>query len=52
MEVDVEFAEDIAKGKEIGNEERGPQDRALGHTRRDRGGLGGEGFELDELSAA
>lgn len=52
MEKDIEFAEDIAKGKEVDDEEKGPQDRALGHTRSDRGGLGFEGFELDELGAA
>lgn len=52
MEMDIEFAEDIAKGKEVGDEEKGPQDRALGHTRSDGEGLGSKGFELDELSAA
>lgn len=30
--MNVEFAEDIAKGKEVDNEKKGPQHRALGHT--------------------
>ena len=29
--MDVKFTENIAEGKEVGNEEGGPQDRALGH---------------------
>ena len=33
MEMDVEFTENIAKGKKVGDEEEGPQDGALGHTR-------------------
>ena len=32
MKMDVVFTEDIAKGKEVDDEEKGPQDRALGHT--------------------
>lgn len=42
----------MAKGKEVSNEEKGPQDRALGNICRDRGRLGLEGLELNELSAA
>lgn len=52
MEVDTIFTENIAEGEEIDDEEEGPQDRALGHTRSDGGGLRGEGFELNELSTA
>ena len=32
VDVNVKFAEDIAEGKEVDDEEEGPQDRALGHT--------------------
>lgn len=32
VEIDVIFTKDIAIGKEINDEEEGPQDRALGHT--------------------
>ena len=52
MKVDVVFAENIAKGKEVDDEEKGPQDGALGHTSGDGGRVGTEGLELDELSAA
>ena len=52
MKMDVVFAEDIAKRKEVDDEEKGPQDRALGHSSGDRGQVGTEGLELDELSAA
>ena len=48
--MDVVFAEDIAKGKEIDDEEKGPQDRALGHTSGDGGRVGTEGLELNELN--
>ena len=51
MEKNIKFTENKAKGKEVSNEKEGTQDRALGDTRGDRGGLGTEGFELDELSA-
>lgn len=47
----IKFTENKAKGKEVCNEKEGTQDRALGDTRGDRGGMGTEGFELDELSA-
>ena len=49
--MDVRFAEDIAKVKELDAEEKGPQDRALRHTSGDGGWLVTEGLELDELSA-
>jgi hypothetical protein len=32
VEVNVQFAEDIAEGKKVDDEQEGPQDRALGHT--------------------
>ena len=32
MEVNVQFAEDIAEGKKVDDEQKGPQDRALRHT--------------------
>ena len=51
MKNNIKFTENKAKGKEVSNEKEGTQDRALGDTRGDRGGLGTEGFELDELSA-
>ncbi len=50
--MNVKFTENGAKGEEIGDEEKGPQDRALGHTCSDWGGVRLEGFELDELSVA
>lgn len=52
MEIDIKFAEDIAKGKEVGDEEEGPKHRTLGHTRGDRGGEGFKGLHLNELSTA
>ena len=52
VEVNVKFVEDIAEGKEVDDEEEGPQDRALGHTSSDGGGDGFKGFQLNELSAA
>ena len=51
MKKNIKFTENKAKGKEGSNEKEGTQDRALGDTRGDRGGLGTEGFGLDELSA-
>lgn len=50
MVLNVEFTENGAKGEEISDEEEGAQDRALGHTCSDWGGVGFKGFELDELS--
>lgn len=50
MVLNVEFTENGAKGEEISNEEEGAQDRALGHTCSDWGGVRIKGFELDELS--
>lgn len=32
METDIEFRENTAKGKKIGNDKKGTQDRSLGHT--------------------
>ena len=32
VKMDVVFTEDIAKGKEVDDEEKGPQDRSLGHA--------------------
>ena len=52
MEMNVEFTENMAEGEKVGNEEEGPQDRALGHTCSDGGRDGFKGFELCELSAA
>lgn len=34
---------------EVDDMEQGPQDRALGHPGCDRGGLGREGIQLNEL---
>ena len=51
MEVDVEFTEDLTKGKEINDEQDGAKYRALGNTRGEGRWLGCEGFQLDELSA-
>lgn len=42
--MNVVFTEDGAKGEEVGDEEKGPQDRALGHTGSDWGGDRCEGF--------
>ena len=51
MEKNVKLTENKAQGEEVSDEEEGPQDRALGHTRGDGGVLGAEGFKLNELSA-
>lgn len=51
VKTDVEFTEDMAEGEEVGDEEEGPQDGALGHTGGDWGGDGHKEFELNELSA-
>lgn len=40
--MDVVFSEDIAKGKEVYDEEKGPQDRALRHTCGDGGRMRSE----------
>jgi len=32
VKTDVVLAEDVAEGKEVNDEEEGPQDRALWHT--------------------
>lgn len=45
------FAEDVTKWKDVDDEEKGPQDRALGHTGRNRESVGFVGFELNELRA-
>lgn len=37
MEADAVFVENITKGKEVNDKEKGPQDRALGHTSGNRG---------------
>ena len=50
MVVNVECTENGAKGEEIRDEEEGAQDRALGHTYSEWGGVRFKGFELDELS--
>lgn len=42
MEIDIEFTENIAEGKKVDDKEKGPQDRALGHTCSD---WGWSGFE-------
>lgn len=52
MEINFEFAEDITKGKEVGDEEEGPQNRTLRHTRGDRGGLGFKRLHLNKLRTA
>ncbi len=52
VEMDVIIMENIAKGKEVNHEEKGPQDSALGHTSGDKGQLGTERLKLDELSVA
>ena len=52
MKLDVEFAEDTAKGEEVDDKQKEPQDRALGNTGGDREGDGFEGLELNVLSAA
>ena len=52
MKMDVLFMKDIAKGNEVDDEEKEPQDRALGHTSGNGGQVGTEGLELDELSVA
>ena len=49
--MDITFEEYIAKRTEVGDEKKGPQYRALGDTCSDGGGLGSEGFQMDELSA-
>lgn len=42
VEMDVEFSEINTKGKDINDQEKGPQDKAMGHTCGDRGRLGSE----------
>ena len=44
MKKNIKFTENKAKGKEVSNEKEGTQDRSLGDTRGDRGGLGTERF--------
>ena len=50
MEIGVIFAEDTDEGNEVDDEEKGPQDAALGYTSGDEGRLGTERLELDEVS--
>ncbi len=52
MEMDSIFTENIAKGKGVNNEGKGPQDSALGHTSGDGGQLETERLKLDKLSVA
>lgn len=52
MKISVEFAKDIAKGKDVDDEEEVPQEWALGHTRSDSGRLGYERFKLNEQGTA
>lgn len=40
MKVNVIFVENINNEKEANDEEKGPQDRALGHTTGNKGWLG------------
>lgn len=40
MELNIEFEKDVSKKKEVGNKEEGAEDKGLGNTRRDKGGLG------------
>lgn len=44
--VNVKFTENDAKGEEISDEEKGPQDTVLGHTCIHWGGVRFEGFKL------
>lgn len=50
-EVDIVFTENMTKGEDIDNEEQGPRDWAMGHTRGDWKRVGGKWFKLDELRA-
>ena len=42
MKLYVVFTEDVAKGKNVNDEEQGPQDRALRHTCGDWEWMGSE----------
>lgn len=44
--------DDVTKGREINDEQKGPQDRSLGYTSGNSGGMRSEGFNLDVLSVA
>lgn len=46
----IDFMEDMVKGVEVGDEDDGPPDGALGQTSGHWGGIGREGFDLNELS--
>jgi len=48
----TKFSEDSAKWEEVDDEEEGPQDRPLGNTGSDGGGVRREGLELYELDTA
>lgn len=39
VEMNIEFMEDVTKREEVGDEEEGPQDGALGHTCSDWSGF-------------
>ena len=45
------FAEDVTEWKDVNDEEKWPQDRALEHTGRNRERVRFVGFELNELCA-
>ena len=49
VKVQIEVADDMTKGKNVTDEEKGTKDRALGDTLRDRGEGGGVAGERDEL---
>lgn len=50
VEVQVETADDVAKGEQVADEEQWAEDRALGEILCDRGECGGVTREGDELS--
>lgn len=52
VEMDIEFMENIAKGVEVVDEKKRPQNRTLGHTCSDWDGVGFKRFELHELNVA
>ena len=49
VEIQVEVADDVTKGKDVTDEEKGTKDRALGDTLCDRGEAGGVVRKGDEL---
>lgn len=52
IEVNDIFVENITNGKEANDEEKGPHDKALGHTNGNKRWLGSKWFKLSEVSAA